>query len=664
MQGRKTYRKSLTFGGAIQHVKSRVTALTHDIIDPYTTIHLSSSGVTRTTKPVRDGGATCQWTEQHDNVLVFDYPFAPRSWSKDAEMAFIQERSDHLPGTLSIQVFDQDLLMDAHIGGAEISLQDVFTRLNNIPDEFAIKRRDGGPQIKEYRVEIALHRRQDSSVSGFLTLLIRFEKHTSLNVNGFDLNVGKLTVVVESGSDLWDPNDQSDWIPDDAHTGTPICSSLVICALYFGCGTAFYCNVEGWSFIDAIYFAVVTFTTVGYGDVKPLLDGSKIFTCIYMIIGISMVAISIIRVCLAVYEWAALFRSHVHGFYQKATSRCFQQSNTPTRTKVTPNNVTEQQEAENSASSHYKQIVFRMLITVVTLVFAGTVFFASVEEMTLVDACYMSTATVATVGYGDIAPVTRGGRTFAICWIILSYGMIARSLHLVVDTFHVRSLEAQRLKVLNRDLSRSSILNMDKNGDGELSRLEFLSHMVVRLKMCTSAQLAKIMERFDEIEESRIARDRVMSVINNTNSFSSKGIYDTSEENNEDRDAAEFKTGMENEQAVDQNNTPDTTSDNQSPWLKSLTERSAQQGILDKEPHHLESLLHHLRCAAQFSKLNVQSEAQAGRLVEAKEAIRNYRLILELLHREEKLHAPKLHPENHIWSPKSPKFLAHTPRES
>ncbi len=161
---------------------------------------------------------------------------------------------------------------------------------------------------------------------------------------------------------------------------------------------------------------------------------------------------------------------------------------------------------------HHPQIL-RMLGTLVVLVGIGTVFFMSAEGLTFVDACYMSTATIATVGYGDISPMTQSGRVFAIFWIMSGYSILVRSLHHLLDTNHTQTLERKRAKLLNRDLSRTSILNMDKDGDGSLSRLEFVTHMIVALKLCTPLHLRKIMERFDEIEESRIARDRVMKVM-------------------------------------------------------------------------------------------------------------------------------------------------------
>ncbi len=49
---------------------------------------------------------------------------------------------------------------------------------------------------------------------------------------------------------------------------------------------AFYTNIEHWSVIDALYFSVMTMSTVGYGDLTPTTDISKIFTIIYTFISI------------------------------------------------------------------------------------------------------------------------------------------------------------------------------------------------------------------------------------------------------------------------------------------------------------------------------------------------------------------------------------------
>lgn len=51
-------------------------------------------------------------------------------------------------------------------------------------------------------------------------------------------------------------------------------------------GTLFYHWIEGWSYLDALYFCVVSLGTVGYGDFTPTTPVSKLFTIVYLINGI------------------------------------------------------------------------------------------------------------------------------------------------------------------------------------------------------------------------------------------------------------------------------------------------------------------------------------------------------------------------------------------
>jgi voltage-gated potassium channel len=55
-------------------------------------------------------------------------------------------------------------------------------------------------------------------------------------------------------------------------------------------GTTFYANAEGWRLLDALYFSVVTLTTIGYGDLAPVTDGGKVFTIVYSLVGIGIIA--------------------------------------------------------------------------------------------------------------------------------------------------------------------------------------------------------------------------------------------------------------------------------------------------------------------------------------------------------------------------------------
>lgn len=58
--------------------------------------------------------------------------------------------------------------------------------------------------------------------------------------------------------------------------------TLIICA------SLFYHYVEGWSFIDAVYFSVMTLATVGYGDLTPHTASGKIFTIGFVLVGLGI----------------------------------------------------------------------------------------------------------------------------------------------------------------------------------------------------------------------------------------------------------------------------------------------------------------------------------------------------------------------------------------
>jgi hypothetical protein len=53
-------------------------------------------------------------------------------------------------------------------------------------------------------------------------------------------------------------------------------------------GTGFYTLVEGLRVVDAFYFSVVTLTTVGYGDFAPRTDAGKVFTALYVLVGVGI----------------------------------------------------------------------------------------------------------------------------------------------------------------------------------------------------------------------------------------------------------------------------------------------------------------------------------------------------------------------------------------
>ena len=56
-------------------------------------------------------------------------------------------------------------------------------------------------------------------------------------------------------------------------------------------GTVVYHILEDWSWVDSFYFSTVAVTTVGFGDLTPSSDASKLFTVLYIFSGITIVTV-------------------------------------------------------------------------------------------------------------------------------------------------------------------------------------------------------------------------------------------------------------------------------------------------------------------------------------------------------------------------------------
>ena len=63
---------------------------------------------------------------------------------------------------------------------------------------------------------------------------------------------------------------------------------VVALAFVFMCGTAGYMLIEKWRLLDAAYMTLITLTTIGFGEVRPLSDNGRIFTMFLIVTGVGI----------------------------------------------------------------------------------------------------------------------------------------------------------------------------------------------------------------------------------------------------------------------------------------------------------------------------------------------------------------------------------------
>ncbi len=87
--------------------------------------------------------------------------------------------------------------------------------------------------------------------------------------------------------------------------------SLLLLALLVLVGTTGYRLIEDMSIVDSVYMTIITVATIGFGEVKPLSDAGKIFTIVFIILGVSTGAWAItngVEILLGGNVWLSLQR--------------------------------------------------------------------------------------------------------------------------------------------------------------------------------------------------------------------------------------------------------------------------------------------------------------------------------------------------------------------
>ncbi|KAJ9154185.1 hypothetical protein P3X46_027548 [Hevea brasiliensis] len=180
----------------------------------------------------------------------------------------------------------------------------------------------------------------------------------------------------------------------------------VFLAVYLGVGTlCFYFVVDDLKgkktspILDALYFCVVTMTTVGYGDLTPDTTLVKILVCVFVFTGMAVVGLIMNKV-------ADYLAEKQEMMLEKALNK---------HKKNDPSKIKEETEFNKPM---FKCLMAMAVLSVLMMI--GTIFLFAVEDLNIIDALFCVCSTVSTLGFGDKSFSTAGGRAFGIFWILSS----------------------------------------------------------------------------------------------------------------------------------------------------------------------------------------------------------------------------------------------------
>ena len=125
---------------------------------------------------------------------------------------------------------------------------------------------------------------------------------------------------------------------------------------------------------------------------------------------------------------------------------------------------------------------------------------APAVEKTWTDAFYMSVITLTTVGFGDVVPVTRAGRLFAMAWMLVGVRALG---DFVEKAQQYLQDERKSLRTTDEKMSSHILEQLDTKQDGVLSRSEFLRYALIKFEHVKTSDLDSIDRLFDSLDRKK-----------------------------------------------------------------------------------------------------------------------------------------------------------------
>jgi len=248
---------------------------------------------------------------------------------------------------------------------------------------------------------------------------------------------------------------------------------------------------EQWSVIDSLYFSVVTFTTVGYGDLCPQSTVyAQIFAMLYIFFGI----------CIVAFALGIIGEKYISDQEDKMKEM---ESNAQKRVigMIHEGHKEEETKVIDSYGTRLAQVVKEEFPFIVVLV-VFALLMGHIEDWPIIDSLYYGMVTFTTVGYGDYSPETQKGRALSVLCLPIFVLILARFLGKIADIYMDMQNEKTEEKFLHRELTLKDISAMDTDNDNEVSLAEFLSFMLVAMQKVDKELIDELTELFNVLDKT------------------------------------------------------------------------------------------------------------------------------------------------------------------
>jgi potassium channel subfamily K len=237
---------------------------------------------------------------------------------------------------------------------------------------------------------------------------------------------------------------------------TLMLQTIIFCIYLLG-GSAVYARVEGWRFLDAVYFADYTLLTIGVGNFAPATHIGRGLLFPYAVGGIIILGLIISSIRTLMLETgrqkvddmltarthkylikeAFSERSRLHGIVPALGKESAEAEGRSEREQRKKEFIAMNQVRELATAQHkWLSLLISVTLWMAMWLIGAVVFWRSesVQQWTYFEALYFAYTTLLTIGYGDIYPISSLGKSFFVFWSLLAVPTITILISNIGDT--------------------------------------------------------------------------------------------------------------------------------------------------------------------------------------------------------------------------------------